>query len=334
VIGSPRADVPRGLPLPRAAAKVFAVGFEGRVARGRVRERLAQRDWGALLVTNRNYVSPSQLRALSRSARRAARRARHEPPLVAANPALIGNLGPRPQVDVGADGEPEAARAEARAAARRLRAAGVGLVLAPNADLGIGGGPAEPRAFGDDPRTVARFVREAVAGWNDARVAPAPGRFPGEGGASQDPLVGAATVGLSRDELIARDVRPFAGVVATAPAMQMSAAVYAAWDGVTPATLLADAVRLLRGRLGFRGVVVSADLVAATAATGGGVGDAAVEALKAGCDLLLVPGGREEQDAAYRAVLAAVRTGVIPRARLDEAAARVRVLARRVRERR
>jgi beta-N-acetylhexosaminidase len=329
VLAPDTAAVPRGLPLARAAAKVMAIGFEGTQPSSPLRDRLSGRDWGALAVTDQNYVSPSQLAALARSAARAARRKRQEPPLVMADPADIGRLGPPAQVELGAEGTRRDARVEARAAGRRLRDAGVRLVLAPSADLGVGGGPAEERGFSDDPLTTARFVSSAVDGWNDARVAPAPGRFPGEGAASQDPLAGAATVGLSLPELVNRDVRPFAHASARAPAMQMSAALYAAWDGVTPATLLPDAIRLLRRRLGFRGVVISADLVAATAATGGGVGEAAVQALKAGCDLLLVPGGRSEQDAAYRAILDAVRRGEVPRARLDEAVERVRALTRR-----
>jgi beta-N-acetylhexosaminidase len=331
VLAPQLADDPEGLPLPRAASKVFAIGFEGSAPSRALRDRFGGRDWGGLVVSETNYVSPTQLATLARSAERAARRKENEPPLLLADPRGIGNLGPLAQVELGPEGTPQDARREAREAGRRLRAAGIRMVLAPSADLGVGGGPTEERSFGDDPLPVARLVRGAVDGWTDARVASAPGRFPGEGAASQDPLQGAATVGLGLDELIARDVRPFAAVAARAPAIQMSAALYAAWDGVTPATLLPDAVRLLRERLGFEGVVVSADLVAATAATGGGVGDAAVQALKAGCDLLLVAGGRAEQDAAYRAVLDAVRRGEVTRERLDEAVGRVRALTRATR---
>jgi len=327
VLGPERDGPPRGLPLARAAAKVLAIGFDGAAPSASLRRRFGARDWGAVVPSADNYVSPSQLRGLTRSAERAARRARREPPLVAVDPRFIGRLGPAPQIVLGTEESPEEARREAREAGRRLRGAGVDAVLAPSADLGVGGGPAEERAFSDDPLLTARFVRAAVDGWRDARVMPVPGRFPGEGAASQDPLAGAASVGLSLPELVSRDVRPFAGVVARAPAIQMSAALYAAWDGVTPATLLPDAVRLLRERLGFRGAVVSADLVAVTAATGGGVGDAAVEALRAGCDLLLIPGGRAEQEAAYRAIVGAVERGELKRERLDEAVRRVRALA-------
>jgi beta-N-acetylhexosaminidase len=106
----------------------------------------------------------------------------------------------------------------------------------------------------------------------------------------------------------------------------MSAALYAAWDGVTPATLLPEAVRLLRDRLAFRGAIVSADLVAAQAATGEDIGRAAIQAFTAGCDLLLVPGGRAEQDTAYRAVLDAARRGRISRSRIRESVRRVAAL--------
>ncbi|HEV2813886.1 MAG TPA: glycoside hydrolase family 3 N-terminal domain-containing protein, partial [Solirubrobacteraceae bacterium] len=233
-------------------------------------------------------------------------------------------LGPPPAPDIGFDGTPREAREEALDAARRLREAHVRMILGPSADLAVGGGPAEARAFSDDPREAARFVEAAVSGWKEANVAVAPGRFPGEGGASQDPLFGAATVGLSVDELSARDVEPFrAAVRAGTDAIQMSAALYAAWDGVTPATVLPDAVRFLRSSTGFDGAVVSADLNAATGATGGGVARAAVEAINAGCDLLVVAGGPAEQEAAYRAVLGAVRRREIARGRFLEALRRV-----------
>lgn len=301
--------------LERRVAELVIAGFPV--------EPGPQRVWGGLLVTDTNYASPEQLRALVRSLKRRARREKRPEPLVFANPGSLGELGPRAQPDLGAEGQQSEARAEALAAARRVRTAGVDAVFAPAGELAVGGAPAEARSFGDDPRGVAAFVFQAVDGWRAGGVAPIVGRFPGEGAASQDPIDGPATVGLTLEELVARDVRPFAGVVARAPAIQMSAALYAAWDGVTPATLLPEAVGLLRGRLGYRGAVVSSDLIAATAATGGSVGKAAVDALKAGCDLLLIPGGQAEQDQALRAVVDAVRRRQLAPARVDEALRRL-----------
>jgi len=107
----------------------------------------------------------------------------------------------------------------------------------------------------------------------------------------------------------------------------MSAAAYAAFDGVTPATALPEAVALLRGQ-GFKGVVVSADLSAATIAAGGSIGQVAVDALKAGCDLLYLPGDARAQDEAWRAVTRALRTGELERGRVADALARVAALKR------
>jgi beta-N-acetylhexosaminidase len=305
----------------RLVERLFVAGFPTRTG--------PQRNWGGLLVTDANFASAEQFRTLVRRLQRRASRVSKPVPLIVADPALLGTLGPVDAPTLGAEGTPAAARTSSEAAAARVRTAGIDLVLAPSGDLAVGGGPTELRSFGDDPMRVARFVRASVDGWLAGGVAPVPGRFPGEGAASQDPLEGPATVGLSLDELVARDLRPFAGVVARAPAMQMSAALYGAFDSVTPATLMPDAVRLLRGRLGFRGVVVSADLNAAIAATGEDIGKAAVEALLAGCDLLLVPGDRAAQDEAFAAVVEAVRSGAVPRARIDEALKRVTLLRSR-----
>ena len=108
----------------------------------------------------------------------------------------------------------------------------------------------------------------------------------------------------------------------------MSNAVYAAWDGVTPASLLPDAVGELRRRLHFGGVIVSGDLGAAQEVDGGSIGSVAVAALRAGDDLLLIPGDAAAQDEAYRAVLKAVVDGKLPVARIAQSLDRVLALKR------
>jgi beta-N-acetylhexosaminidase len=166
----------------------------------------------------------------------------------------------------------------------------------------------------------------ATAGWVEGGVAPAPGHFPGEGAASGDPSFEPATDGQSLAELRRGDLQPFRPLVRSAPAIQLSAATYVAFDGVTPATLLPDVVGLLRRELRYDGVVISGDLAAASLATGQPVADLAVAALKAGCDLLWIPGDAADQDAAWRAVVRGLRTGAIPAARVADALRRVSVL--------
>jgi beta-N-acetylhexosaminidase len=234
-------------------------------------------------------------------------------------------LGPAAQRTVGSRAE---AKDTARQAAGGLRALGIRMTLAPNADLGFAGGAWDGRAFSDDAAAVDRRVSGAIAGWKLGGVAPAVGHFPGEGGASQDPADGPATVGSSLDELRAADMRAFRSALERAPALVLSNALYAAYDGVTPATLLPQVPALARSS-GFRGTVVSGNLAATVLATGGSIASAAVQALKAGCDLLWIPGDAADQEAAYQAVVRAVRRGEIPQARVRQALAHVAKLKRR-----
>jgi beta-N-acetylhexosaminidase len=318
-----------------AVAALFMVGFPGTQPRGSFFERLSARPYGAVLLGRQNYNEPSQLAALTAQIQKVARAAGHPAPIVAAAQegdefSAFRNLAPEAQVAVGERSVDEI-RASARAAGEQLRALGVGMTLAPNADVAVAGGPGQGRAFADTPKAVTRAVRASVAGYAGTGVAAAVGPFPGDGAASQEPASGPAPVGLSLEQLRDGDMTPFAAVASGrggTPAMQMSNAIYVAFDSVTPATLVPDAVKELRDRLGFGGTIVSADLVATTATTGGSVGEAAVAALKAGVDMLLVPGGPAQQDDAYRAVVAAVSSRAVAPDRVVSALRRVAALRR------
>ena len=115
------------------------------------------------------------------------------------------------------------AKQQAQATARAMRAAGVWAVFAPVADIADAGGPAEATGFGEDADTVARLTRGAASGWRAGGVQPIIGHFPGQGGASQDPEQGAATVGLSLADLRSRDLKPFAAVATRAGGLQIDA---------------------------------------------------------------------------------------------------------------
>jgi beta-N-acetylhexosaminidase len=316
--------------VPRAAARLFLVGFGGPDPGRDVLERLALHEWGGVVLEAGNGISAQQVAGLVGRVRGAAQRARHLAPLiVASQPGGDGDAVPVGTPLQSQIADAAGARRTALATARALRALGIRMVLGPDADTGTAGGPWAGRAYSDDPALVSPMAAAGVAGYKDGGVAAAPGHFPGEGAASADPSLDQATVGLSADELRARDVKPFAALAGHAPAIQLSAATYVAFDGVTPATLLPEVVTLLRKDLGFRGVVVSGDLAAASLATGRPVADLAVEALKAGCDLLWVPGDAGDQDAAWRAVVRALRTGEVPPARVSEALGRVSALRAR-----
>ncbi len=308
----------------RAAARLFLVGLGGTQAPPDVLQSFAQHEWGGLVLEPGNGDSPQQVADLIGTIQGTARSAGHVAPLIAAS-QLGGErdavpIGSHPQADAAT---PAQALTAAAGAAKALRQLGIRMVLAPDADIALAGGPWEGLAFSDDPATVSAMVTSAVAGWKVGKVAPAPGHFPGEGAASGDPSMEAATVGLSLDELKARDLQPFAAIAKHAPAIQLSAATYVAFDGVTPATLLPEVVRLLRGDLGFGGVIVSGDLAAASLTGGESIAELAVRAVKAGVDLVWIPGDVAAQDAAWRAVVRALRDGTIPASRVADALARV-----------
>jgi beta-N-acetylhexosaminidase len=323
-------------------AGLFLVGFRGVLRDASFFERLRARPYGGVLLTRANYTQPQQLSGLTAKIQEVARTAGHAAPLVAAQQeggafSAFPNLDPLPQVDVGG-GNRDQISASARHAAAQLRALGVGVNLGPNADIAVAGGPAQGRAFADTPAKVTSAVRTTVAAYNTTGVVAAVSPFPGAGAASQDPDAGPGPVGLGLDDLRDGDMKPFAAVASgrsATPAIQMSNAIYVAFDGVTPATLLPEAIKELRDRLDFDGAIISADLVATTATTGGSVGEAAVDALRAGVDLLLVPGGTAQQDEAYRAVVTAVRSGKLGAGRVVDAlehVAKLRALTRDARE--
>lgn len=318
-----------GLPTTaeRAAARLLLIGFGGTTATPEIVRRVAAQEWGGVVLEPGNGASPQQVADVAGALRGAAVGARHQVPLIAAS-QFGGRLDAvpvegRPQADVRSA---DAARASALAEAKALHPLGIRMVLGPDADIGFAGGPWEGVAYADDAGTVSADTAAAVAGWKDGEVAPVPGHFPGEGAASGDPALEAATVGLTLPELEARDMKPFAAIAQHAPAIQLSSATYVAWDGVTPATLLPDVVRLLRGRLGFGGVVVSGDLQAASLAGGASPAQLAVDALKAGCDLAWIPGDARDQTDAVKAIARAMRDGKLPVARVADALRRVAAL--------
>ena len=149
--------------------------------------------------------------------------------------------------------------------------------------------------------------------------------FPGLGSADQSTADGPASVGLDLPELRKRDLLPFRAAIENgAPGVVMSHALYPMNDFTAPASLSTEVVTdLLRGELGYDGVAITDDLAEPAVEIVAPVPQAAVEALRAGADMLAISGPAAEQQAAYEAVLAAVRRGRISRARLDEAVGRI-----------
>src|SRR5207253_3171791 len=148
--------------------------------------------------------------------------------------------------------------------------------------------------------------------------------LPGHGSTAQDPHLARPTVGHPRDRLEAIEFPPFREAIGAGVAAVMTAhVVYPALDPDHPATLSPAIIGMLRGEMGFAGIVVSDSMRMRAIADLLGPGEAAVQAVLAGGDLVLALGPTEVQWGAPRAARAAAAGGRIPPARLRAAAERV-----------
>jgi beta-N-acetylhexosaminidase len=187
------------------------------------------------------------------------------------------------------------------------------------------------RSFGGDAERVARHGAAWVAGLQSTGVAASAKHFPGHGDTALDSHVSLPVVNRSLADLERHELVPFAvAVEAGCRVIMTSHIMLPQLDPDHPATMSRVVLKdLLRGELGFSGVVVSDALDMAGASGSLGMAGAAVAALQAGCDLLCL--GTENSDdqlaTIERAVSSAVADGTLPANRLQEATSRVRGLA-------
>jgi beta-N-acetylhexosaminidase len=313
--------------LERRAATCLLASFPGRRAPDWVR-RWVERGLGGVVLFADNVRDGEQVAALS-GALRAER-----PELVVAideeggdvtrlearsGSSYPGNLA------LGSVDDVELTRAVAGAIADELRAAGVTLNLAPVAD--VNSNPQNPvigvRSFGSDPELVARHVTAFVRGTQERSVAACAKHFPGHGDTAADSHLELPVVDDGRDELLAGPLVPFRAAVEAGVSAVMTAHIVARGLDGAPATLSHAAVTdLLRGELGFAGMVVSDALEMRAISGTVGVEEGAVRAVAAGVDALCL-GHDVNADLVERvhgALVAAVDSGRLPPERLADAA--------------
>ncbi|MFI7573967.1 glycoside hydrolase family 3 protein [Micromonospora sp. NPDC049497] len=222
----------------------------------------------------------------------------------------------------GAAGRPELTEAAWRAAGTELAAMGINLDFAPVADvLATRSTVIGSRSYGADPKRSAAQVAGAVRGLQAAGVAATVKHFPGHGHSAADSHKDLPVLGQSRAVLERGAWPPFtAGIDAGAMAVMSAHLDARSVDPGTAATFSHKLLtEVLRGQLGFTGVVVT-DGMNMPPAKRWSPGEAAVRALTAGNDLILMP---PHVGQAYDGLLAALRDGQLPRPRLVEAATRV-----------
>jgi beta-N-acetylhexosaminidase len=320
------ADLARRLPLERQVAQLFLFGFQGTDLTAEIFQRLRRLDLGGIVLAAANDAGdPALLGQLGAEAKVIAEDEGHVPPWVLAvqDGGELNELAGLPPAlapaDLASAGE---AGAQATETARAMRGLNITGLLDPVVDVGFESGSAlGARVYSDDPEEVSAYAEAVVRAYREERLFGAVKHFPGLGSADQSTQLGPATVGLDLAQLRQRDLRPFrAAIEAGAPAVLLSHALYPVSDFTQPGSLTrAIATDLLRGEMRFQGVAITDDLADPAITSSYSVPDAAVQALKAGADLVFVSGPVGDQQAAYGAVLSAVRSGDIPRRRLSEA---------------
>lgn len=184
------------------------------------------------------------------------------------------------------------------------------------------------RAFAREPDRAVDLALAFAAAMESAGVLTCGKHFPGHGDTRTDSHLELPLLPHSRERLDAVELVPFRRAAAAGVPLMMTAhIVFAAIDATRPATLSRAVVtELLRGELGYTGVIVSDDLGMKAVADHYGAADAAVAAIEAGCDALLACNEFDDQPVMYEALMRAAETSASFRDRVASAAAAVRRL--------
>ena len=348
---------PRQPPLP--VAELLLMGFSGTEVAGndQVRHLVCDVKVGGVILFERdvasgqprNLVSPEQVRRLTSDLQTLATLCAGRPLLIAADNegGRVMRLSPRlgfppfPSAqELGRSDDVDVTRTEARRMGTVLREAGINWNLAPVVDVALN--PLNPaivtlgRSFSADPARVTAHARAFIECMHEAGILTALKHFPGHGSSLRDSHAGFTDVTDTSD--LDEELAPYRALISLGLADSvMTAHVFNRgldpWD---PATLSRYTVkRILRGWLGYQGVVVSDDLLMGAIIRHYGIEEAAVAALAAGVDVLLVSQNsvKDEPDAAERVVAAidhALTDGWLSRSRVVAALDHVAALRSRV----
>ena len=316
------------MPLSHLAGQVIVARYPGTGAPTSLVDGL---HLGGVIVMGDNVASTGQVRASNRALQDSARQAGRRWPVfigVDQEGGIVERVQDRATrfpafMTAGAARDTGLTSAAAAASGAELAGLGFSVVFAPDAD--VTSGPEDPtigsRSAGSSPRVVATQMNAAVDGYLASGILPVIKHFPGHGSVPADSHLEMPVQDKSLRQLRRSDLVPFAsGVDGGVSSVMVAHIAVQAVDPGTPATLSRKVVTgLLRRDLGFRGLVVTDALNMEAVAGSYSSAGAAVRALRAGNDVLLMP---TSPRAARDGIVAAVRDGRLSRDRVEEAASR------------
>ncbi|MES2740196.1 MAG: beta-N-acetylhexosaminidase [Pseudomonadota bacterium] len=322
--------------MQQQIGQLFMVGFDGLEANPHISELIREKRIGGVILFRRNAHTPQQVSALCRQLQEINAEVSEAPLLI----ALDQEGGMVMRIEQGVTPIPAAMAFQEAGSVERceqinfvsgdeMRQIGINMLLAPVLD--INNNPLNPvigvRAYGEDADTVIAYGMAALRGQRAAGVLVTAKHFPGHGDTATDTHYAMASVPHDKARLRAVELAPFrAAIAAGVDAIMTAHLAFPAFETepALPATLSrAVLTDLLRGEMGYDGVVISDCLEMAAIADGVGVPRAAVATLQAGADLVLISHREERQRAAIDAVLAAVDSGELGADRVEQALGRV-----------
>jgi beta-N-acetylhexosaminidase len=242
----------------------------------------------------------------------------------------VSRFGTAPFTQMPAAGNltsPKAAYEAAYQTGIELRTVGVNANFAPVAD--INSNPDNPvigdRSFGSTSEAVIPFVEAQVQGYAAAGILSCLKHFPGHGDTTTDSHLALPTLLHSLEAIHARELAPFAaGISVDVPCIMTAHILFPTLDPTLPATLSpAILTDLLRKQLSFNGLIITDCLEMRAVADRWGTAQAALLAVQAGADMVLVCHTLERQRETYETLLAATRSGELPLSRIDAAVERI-----------
>ncbi|KIY66736.1 glycoside hydrolase family 3 protein [Cylindrobasidium torrendii FP15055 ss-10] len=326
--------------LRRQVGQHFVLGFDGLEVTADIRMLIQQHHLGSVILMKRNVQDATQVRKLIFDLQILAKEAGHEQPLLIGTDQENGLVSAFSKADalsqfpgamaLGATGDPELAERVYAASAAQLRLLGVHWAYGPVADVNLDA--RNPvigvRSFGDDPKNVGAFVAAAGRGMSASRIASCAKHFPGHGDTHVDSHFALPVISKSREEMEKAELLPFrnycdVGELTTVMTGHMALPALTG-SAEEPASLSKKITTdLLRGELGFEGVVVTDCLEMDAIANSCGIPSGSVRALEAGADINMICHTLAQQVESIEFVCSAVESGKLS---LERSAQRIRAL--------
>ncbi len=321
--------------IEEKVGQLIMVGFEGTQANEAIETHIRERFVGGVVLFSRNIQSPQQTAELTNELQRLAGATARQIPLFVGidqeggwvirlkegATVLPGNMA------LGATNSTELAERAGEITAVELAAVGVNLNFAPVMD--VSNNPDNPvigrRSFGESPELVSRLGISYIRGLQRNGVLATAKHFPGHGDTTVDSHFELPTVSHDLERIHALELQPFrAAIDADVAAIMTAHIIYPAFDANRPATLSPTILTdLLRKELGFDGLLITDDMEMKAIDDRYRSGEAAVMAVEAGADIVMVLWTPTKQIEVFDALLSAVKSGRISQARLDQSVERI-----------